>query len=193
MIGIFGGSFDPPHYGHLQIIQNFTEKFHSKLFLIPNFISPFKEKKATDPEHILEMLSLLKKEFSLDGVEILDLELKRGGVSYTYQTILEIRKMIGLEEISLLIGEDNLQSLSKWKNIEMILEMVTILVYLRPGLERVPIPHELEKFRNQIKLQENELHKASSTEFRQTKNPEMVTPKVMEYILKYNLYENRTH
>jgi nicotinate-nucleotide adenylyltransferase len=193
VIGIFGGSFDPPHYGHLQIIQNFREKFNSRLFVIPNFISPFKEKKATDPEHILGMLSLLKQEFTLEGVDILDLELKRGGVSYTYRTILEIKEMVGLEEISLLIGEDNLQSLSKWKNIEWILETVSVLVYLRPGQKRVMIPSELENYNTRIQIQENSLNNASSTEFRQTKNPEMVTPKVLEYIQKYNLYENRTN
>ncbi len=193
MIGIFGGSFDPPHLGHLWVIQNFWEKYKSKLYIVPNYISPFKEKKGADPPNILQMLQILKAEFSLTEIEIYEEELKRGGVSYTYETILEFKEKFPKEEISLLIGEDNLNGLPKWKNINLILENAGIIVYLRNGNDSIQIPEELSNYKNNIYIQENTVHPASSTEFRKLKNENLVSPKILEYIKSHNLYEYTTH
>jgi nicotinate-nucleotide adenylyltransferase len=193
LIGIFGGSFDPPHLGHLSIIQNFREKYNSKLYIVPNYISPFKIKKGAEPENILEMLFLLKQEFALKEIEIYEEELKRGGVSYTFQTILEFKEKFPTQEISLLIGEDNLEGLPKWKNIELILENAKVLVYLRNRSNTAKIPDALSIYKNNIYIQENTLHPASSSEFRKLKNENLVSLKILEYIKSHNLYEYTTH
>ena len=193
MIGIFGGSFDPPHLGHLSIIQNFWEKYNSKLYIVPNNISPFKIKKGAEPKNILDMLFILIEEFSLKDIEIYEEELKRGGVSYTFQTILEFKERFPLEEISLLIGEDNLEGLPKWKNIDLILENAKILVYLRNGSSTAKIPDSLSIYKNNIYIQENSLHPASSSEFRKLKNENLVSPQILEYIKLNSLYEYTSH
>ncbi|NBU97719.1 MAG: nicotinate (nicotinamide) nucleotide adenylyltransferase [Spirochaetia bacterium] len=193
MIGIFGGSFDPPHLGHLFIIQNFWEKYNSKLYIVPNYISPFKVKKGAEPKNILDMLFILIEEFSLKDIEIYEEELKRGGVSYTFQTILEFKERFPLEEISLLIGEDNLEGLPKWKNIDLILENAKILVYLRNGSSTAKIPDSLSIYKNNIYIQENSLHPASSSEFRKLKNENLVSPQILEYIKLNSLYEYTSH
>ncbi len=139
------------------------------------------------------MLYLLKQEFALKEIEIYEEELKRGGVSYTFQTILEFKEKFPTQEISLLIGEDNLEGLPKWKNIELILENAKVLVYLRNGSNTAKIPDGLSIYKNNIYIQENTLHPASSSEFRKLKNENLVSLKILEYIKTHNLYEYTTH
>jgi nicotinate-nucleotide adenylyltransferase len=190
LLGIFGGSFDPPHLGHLHIIQNFINEYHTKVYIVPNSLSPFKQKKGVSSENILEMLYLLKKEFSLEDAEIYDTEIKRGGISYTYQTLQEFHSKYPKEEIFLLIGEDNLESLHKWKEVETIFSLAKVLVYLRPSLNRSKIPMELEKFQDRILIKNNALNPASSTLFRESGEDEMISTLVKEYIYKNKLYGN---
>ena len=139
------------------------------------------------------MLFILIEEFSLKDIEIYEEELKRGGVSYTFQTILEFKERFPLEEISLLIGEDNLEGLPKWKNIDLILENAKILVYLRNGSSTAKIPDSLILYKNNIYIQENNLHPASSSEFRKLKNENLVSPQILEYIKLNSLYEYTSH
>jgi len=190
LLGIFGGSFDPPHFGHLHIIQNFINEYQTKVYIVPNSLSPFKQKKGVSSENILEMLYLLKKEFSLLRAEIYDTEIKRGGVSYTYQTLQEFHSKYPKEEIFLLIGEDNLESLHKWKEVETIFSLAKVLVYLRPSLNRSKIPMELEQFQDRILIKNNALNPASSTLFRESGEDEMIPTLVKNYIYKNKLYGN---
>jgi len=190
LFGIFGGSFDPPHLGHLHIIQNFLSEYQTKLYLVPNSLSPFKQKKGVSSENILDMLFLLKEEFSLHGAEIYDTEIKRGGISYTYQTLQEFHTKFPKEEIYLLMGEDNLESLHKWKEVETIFFLAKVLVYLRPSLKRSKIPFEIEKFQDRILIKNNPLIPASSTYYRESGDDEMISTLVKNYIYKNKLYGN---
>lgn len=189
MIGVFGGSFDPPHRGHLNIICSFIKNFNSRLILIPNFLSPFKTSKGAEPNHILEMLQILKKEHGLERVEISDLELKRGGLSFTYLTLEELKNLYPDEELLLLLGEDNLAGLHRWKNIEIIFSLAKVLVYPRPGLSGVGIPEELEVYRKKIFLQNTEMNPASSSRVRSEKLEIDLSPAVLQYIRERGLYE----
>ncbi len=189
MIGVFGGSFDPPHIGHIQIIQSFLTEYETKLFVVPNSLSPFKKEKRVGTAQILEMLSLLKAEYALENMEIYDREIGRGGVSYTYETLLELKDRFSPSEIFLLIGEDNLENLHKWKNIELIFSLSQILVYPRPNIPRKELPMELEVFRGRIHFKDSRLHPASSTEIRKGQR-EYLSPQVKKYITENQLYEN---
>lgn len=190
MFGIFGGSFDPPHLGHLHIIQSFINEYQAKVYIVPNFLSPFKQKKGVSSENILEMLKLLKSEFSLHNAEIYDTEIKRGGISYTYQTLQEFHTKYPNEEIYLLIGEDNLESLHKWKEVETIFSLAKVLVYLRPSVKRSKIPFEIEKFQDRILIKSNPLNPASSTLFRESGDDNILSTLVKNYIYKNKLYGN---
>ncbi len=136
------------------------------------------------------MLFLLKEEFLLHGAEIYDTEIKRGGISYTYQTLQEFHTKFPNEEIYLLMGEDNLGSLHKWKEVDTIFSLAKVLVYQRPSLQRSKIPFEIEKFQDRIFLKNNSLHPGSSSLFRESGDENMIPKNVLNYIYKNKLYGN---
>lgn len=132
-LGIFGGSFDPIHLGHLILAQTCLE--HAALdqvLFIPNSRSPLKPDGAvaTDRQRT-EMVDL-----AIGGNEAFlrdDLEIKRGGDSYTIETLTAIGEQQPDAELFLMIGADSLESLDRWKSPELILAIATPLVFARPG------------------------------------------------------------
>ncbi|MDX1960896.1 MAG: nicotinate (nicotinamide) nucleotide adenylyltransferase [Leptospiraceae bacterium] len=185
MIAIFGGSFDPPHKGHLGVVLSFCESYpDSKLILVPAYLSPFKKEKGASSGHILKMLELLIQENQLDRVSISDIEINQEKLSYTIDTIYEYKKKH--PDLGLIIGADNLENFSSWKDYEKILEQVPLIVFQREGFT-IQIPEELDKFRTRIKIHKNKKVLASSTEFKNG-NKEVLTKKVQDYILENNLY-----
>jgi len=133
MIGIFGGSFDPPHTGHLEIIQKFWGKFPKakSLLIIPNHISPLKDRKSANKADILEMLQILISSFDPQKTIIRKDEIEKGNISYTIDTLTSLKKEFADEELFLLIGEDHLRSFHLWKDYTEILTMVRLCVYKR--------------------------------------------------------------
>lgn len=139
-ICLFGGTFDPPHIGHLLIAQTICEaESFDKILFIPVNIPPHKSVN-TPLEDRLNML-----EIAIDdnpNFEISDIEIKRGGVSYTIDTIRTIKKQynISSNKISYLIGSDSLLNFHNWKDPEKILEECQIIVAIRPGFRPSDIP-----------------------------------------------------
>jgi nicotinate-nucleotide adenylyltransferase len=139
-ICLFGGTFDPPHIGHLLIAQTICEaESFDKILFIPVNIPPHKSVN-TLLEDRLKML-----EIAIDdnpNFEISDIEIKRGGVSYTIDTIRTIKKQynISSNKISYLIGSDSLLNFHNWKDPEKILEECQIIVAIRPGFRPSDIP-----------------------------------------------------
>jgi nicotinate-nucleotide adenylyltransferase len=128
-IGIFGGSFDPIHIGHLIIAEYFfVQQKLDKVIFVPTYISPFKQdqiKKISDEDR-LTMVKLLTdndKRFDCD-----DFEIQSKGVSYTYNTVCNIQFRYPNSELILLIGYDNLQDLDKWYEFDKLSELVTFCV-----------------------------------------------------------------
>lgn len=139
-ICLFGGTFDPPHIGHLLIAQTICEaESFDKILFIPVNIPPHKSVN-TLLEDRLNML-----EIAIDdnpNFEISDIEIKRGGVSYTIDTIRTIKKQYNIcsNKISYLIGSDSLLNFHNWKDPEKILEECQIIVAIRPGFRPSDIP-----------------------------------------------------
>ncbi|ASV05452.1 nicotinate (nicotinamide) nucleotide adenylyltransferase [Leptospira interrogans serovar Canicola] len=192
LTGIFGGSFDPPHEGHSEILKSFFLEVPDckEVFVIPNRQNPLKEEKISLSENILEMLNLFVSEFS-QSIRILDLELKRSGPSYTIQTIQELKTIYPNRKFVLLIGEDNYSNFHKWKDWEKILtEVETIFVFRRFSKE-VPLNSHLNSL-FEFKFLENPLIPVTSTDlsksFFQSKVPNLISKKVLDYILKNKLY-----
>jgi len=132
-IGIFGGSFSPVHYGHLLLAENCRDQAKlDQVWFIPTKISPLKQDlRPISDHHRLAMLEL-----ALAGnpaFQVSTIELDRGGVSYTVDTLREIRKRHPADELFLLIGGDALADFLRWKSPQEICELATPLVVTRPG------------------------------------------------------------
>ena len=131
-IGIYGGTFNPPHLGHIGAARCAAKALGlDKLFVIPDRIAPHKQLPADSPlpEQRLEMLRLALLEEA--GIEASDLELKREGVSYTYQTVEQLREMYQQAKLYLLMGTDMFASFHQWRNPERIWNNATLAVFCR--------------------------------------------------------------
>ena len=129
-IGIFGGTFNPPHLGHKHLAQQMKSKAElDKIIIIPAGTPPHKvSKELADGAHRVKMCELI---FSEDFYEISDIELKRQGKSYTVDTVTELKKLYPYDELFLIIGTDMLMSFDKWYRYEDILSFVTLCVCVR--------------------------------------------------------------
>ncbi len=132
-IGIFGGSFNPIHCGHLAMAQLAYEHFHLDSFLfVPTKNHPFAKKTLTvSPEQRIEMVNLAISK--TPQFQCYRGEIDRDGTSYAIDTILEIKEKYPAAELFYLIGEDNLPTFHKWHRYEDILNEVTLIVATRPG------------------------------------------------------------
>ena len=131
-IGIYGGTFNPPHLGHIHAAQCAVSALGlDKLLMIPDRIAPHKQLPADSPspEQRLEMLRLASKQ--IEKAEVSDVELKRQGVSYTYETIAQVRQMYPDAELYLLMGTDMFLTLHNWKNPEQIWKHAVIAGFCR--------------------------------------------------------------
>jgi nicotinate-nucleotide adenylyltransferase len=133
-IGIFGGSFNPPHNGHVNSLTTVQKKMgFDKIHIIPNNQNPLKVPTETaDNEHRFNMAKLAFATYG-PAFHIDDIELKRGGKSYTIDTIKELRKTYESKDLYLIIGADNFETLNEWKDYKKILSEVNIVVTTRPG------------------------------------------------------------
>jgi nicotinate-nucleotide adenylyltransferase len=139
-IGLFGGSFDPVHVGHLLVAQAAREEMGlERLFFIPAAQSPFKpDSKPTSGADRLRLLRL-----ALAGkawCEIDEQELHRGGMSYTIDTVRDYHRRYPEAEIFYLVGGDNVQKLNSWREAEELARLAKFIVVPRPGQAEVPFP-----------------------------------------------------
>jgi nicotinate-nucleotide adenylyltransferase len=132
-MGLFGGSFDPVHLGHLLVAQAAREELGlTRLFFVLASQSPFKP--GRQPTATDERLRLLR--LALAGwnwCEIDEQEVRRGGVSYTIDTVREYRNRFAEAELFYLIGADHVAQLHKWRAAEELARLVQFVVIPRPG------------------------------------------------------------
>ena len=139
-ICLFGGTFDPPHIGHLLLAQTiFEEESFDKVLFIPAYQPPHKSN-ISPVEDRLNMLKLAIKENP--NFEISEIELKRRGVSYTIDTIRSLKSKLKTngEQLHYLIGSDCLLDFHNWKEPKAILEECQVVVAIRPGFRPSDIP-----------------------------------------------------
>ena len=123
-IGLFGGTFNPVHSGHVNLVKNFKEKLSlDKVLVIPTAQPPHKEaKELVSSEDRIKMCRLAFGELA----EISDIEISRGGKSYTVETLRELKKIYKDDEFYFLVGSDMLLSFKRWYRWEEILTMCTL-------------------------------------------------------------------
>ena len=166
-LGIFGGSFDPPHVGHLLVAVDAFEALDlDKLIFVPAAIQPLKsDLVAAAAHHRLAMVRLLvgaDERFAVDAVEI-----ERAGLSYTVDTLETFAQRFPNSERFFLVGEDAMAAFGKWKNPQQILKLarVAILRRAREG-ESAALERSSEQSDGTITL-ETRLVDVSSTEIRE--------------------------
>lgn len=137
--GVFGGAFDPVHNGHIHLAREAIEQLKlRKLIIIPTYESPHKDRKLADFDRRLD---ICRAAFSvLEGcgscsctVEVSDIERKLGGVSYTINTLRELKKIYPDDRFYLLIGGDMLFSFTEWHRYESVLKESTVCAVARGG------------------------------------------------------------
>ena len=199
-IGIYGGTFNPPHIGHLQAAAQAMQALKlTKLLLIPDRVPPHKvmPSGSASPEQRLAMLRIAAEGYA--GMEVSDLELKREGVSYTYMTVGQLTGMYPGAELVLLMGTDMFLSFHTWKKPEVILEHATLGVLYRgeKGEEAAIAAKkaEMEARGAKVELVKNDVTAISSTQMRRLLAfrcaGELLPEGVLDYIRENRLYDTR--
>ena len=139
-IGLFGGSFDPVHLGHLLVAQAAREELAlTRLFFIPAAQSPFKpNRQPTAPGERLRLLHLALA--GREWCEIDDQEIKRGGISFTIDTVRNYAERFAQAELFYLIGADHVAQLPKWREASELARRARFVVIPRPGRAEAPLP-----------------------------------------------------
>jgi len=144
-IGIFGGTFNPPHIGHLIVAEHVRAALaFDKILFVPAAIPPHKVgHDITSAEHRVAMLRLAIADNS--HFDVSEIELKRGGVSFTVDTVRELKREEPTVALSLLMGMDNLIEFHSWRSPEEILRLATVVVMTRPGFVLGDLPEQIER------------------------------------------------
>jgi nicotinate-nucleotide adenylyltransferase len=166
-IAILGGSFDPPHNGHLFIAREMKERYGmDEVWFIPCAIHPF-QKPLTASHHRLAMLKLVENSY----IKLYEYELQKKSVSYTIETLDFISKKFPKHSLTLVIGSDQIPMFQKWKKWERLIKQYPIIVYPR---------NRIDVSSTQIKQFIKEGKSITS----------LVPKRVEEYIFRNNLYAN---
>ena len=139
-LGLLGGSFDPVHLGHLLIAQAAVEELGlDRLFFIPAAQSPFKPegKSAPAPERLRWLRLALA---GCTRYEIDEQEIRRGGVSYTIETLRDCARRFPQAELFYLIGADNVAKLNEWRKADGLAKLAEFVAIPRPGESAVKFP-----------------------------------------------------
>lgn len=187
-IGIFGGTFDPIHFGHLITAQTLLEKRKlDKIIFVPSYISPHKlNYDYSAPGHRFNMTKLA---ISLNPkFDISDFEIARDEISYSYNTVLQFSKMY--ENIELIIGFDNLVTFDTWHKPDEILELAELVVLKRTFDREIKNPN---KYFAEAQFVDTPTIEISATEIRNRVSKNLpidflVPQSVSEYIKENNLY-----
>lgn len=150
MIGVLGGTFNPIHYGHLRPALEITDVLQMReMRLIPSAIPPHREEPEVDAQLRLNMVQAAATSESRFVVD--DRELRRGGPSYTVDTLNSLRDEVGDEAIGLLIGMDAFLDLHTWHQWERLIDLAHIIVMQRPG------GYSIEQYRQKMDPKVNAL------------------------------------
>jgi nicotinate-nucleotide adenylyltransferase len=206
MIALYGGSFDPVHIGHLRIAEDIREEYSfSKVVFIPAYRSPLKPGSRASAKDRIKMLQIALKDnpfFSID-----DIEIKRGGKSFTIDTVQYYREKLNYNPVFIL-GTDAFLSLHKWKKPKTLLKTANFLVVGRgsdhfynlkdyiqeyfPNIE-ISTSKKIDTSKTKVYFFNSRRLDISSTEIRDRIKEKksikyLVIPEIEDYIIKNKLY-----
>ena len=185
-VGVFGGSFDPVHLGHTNYAQEVQAQLHfDEILVIPTLVSPFKVSSPPQASAV-QRFEMLKIAFEdIPFCRISDVEIKRGGVSYTYLTVADLIAKNPDTDYTLLLRGNDFPTFDRWVEVEKIRSQVDVLFategefldersvddqWIRVSL----LPYSSTMVREKLKAKEMP--------------EEMLNPKVLDYIMKHELY-----
>jgi nicotinate-nucleotide adenylyltransferase len=198
-IGICGGTFDPFHRGHLDPILAVRGDLQwDRVLYIPAFMQPFKQDRETASGHHRFAMAAIAT-LDHDGLDVSSMELERGAVSYTVDTLRDLRGEYGEATLDWIIGDDNLAKLGEWKSIDTIFAMANFVVLTRgahdvpPAMQERVTGAEKRPKNGAIAFARNPTVPVSSTEIRRRVRAgepieDLVPPPVSRYIHHYDLY-----
>ena len=189
---IFGGTFDPPHIGHLLIAQTIIESENfERLIFVPANISPAKKGKIiSSTKKRLDMLNMAL--IGNDNFEISDFEINKGDISYTIDTLTEFseNRTLAKKDLYFLMGSDTLREFHKWKDPKKIINLCNIIVAIRPGFTPSDIPQWILDEVHFANIPQFEISSTNiRARWRDGKTIRYMVPKdVWKYINKNGLY-----
>lgn len=209
LTALYGGTFDPIHYGHLKPVEALAKQVAlQQVTIMPNNVPPHRAQPLANSEQRKTMVELAiagNPLFKLD-----DRELQRETPSYTVETLEQLRSEIGAEQpLSFIVGQDSLLSLQRWHRWETLLTLCHLLVCQRPGYSlSMNTPEEqqwleahqttaVEQLHNQpagkIYLAQTPMYDISATAIRQRLEQhqpcdDLLLPAVAEFIRRHHLY-----
>jgi nicotinate-nucleotide adenylyltransferase len=195
-IGVCGGTFDPFHRGHLEpVLAIRGEMQWDRVIYVPAWRQPFKaDRSTTSGYHRFTMAVLATSED--DTIDISPLELERGGISYTVETLQELHEIFPGATFDWIIGEDNVSQLLDWKHPDRLFALARFVVLARGG--PAPSPELAERVAaGRLIYAQNETVLISSTDIRKRVRAgesidALVDPEVSRYIHHYGLYKEAT-
>jgi nicotinate-nucleotide adenylyltransferase len=135
-LGIFGGTFDPPHVGHLVAAVNARHEARLDRVLMVVANEPWQKVGLRELTPAVDRLAMVDAAVEgVDGLEASDIEIRRGGASYTSDTLSALHDEDPRRELFLLLGSDAAAGLPTWEGVETVRELATIVVIERPGAE----------------------------------------------------------
>ena len=189
-IAFFGGTFNPPHIGHINACKAFMKQLNpDKLLIIPTNIPPLKESYGILPTHRLEMCRL-----AFPFAEICDYEITNGGISYTYKTVEHLRELYPNDELYMLIGTDQLAQLEKWREHEYLFKNLIFAVASRYE-NKAEFEKEFSRHTSMgVKLMQIDIEETviSSSDIRKNISTDYLTPEVSNYIKEHRLYMTKS-
>lgn len=194
-IAVFGGTFNPIHIGHAQMICEVNKlSFIDKILVMPDNIPPHKQTDfLADNSHRINMCKLATENVSKAVVD--DREIKRGGKSYTYYTVCALKEDYPNDDIYLSIGGDMLMSLDSWFNAKELFRLIKFIAFKRSGIDKSAFAEKIEylkKLGADIYVIDVDIVSVSSTEIRGDfalgRNNNLVPESVYNYIIENKVY-----
>lgn len=189
--GIFGGAFNPVHKGHVRLAEEAQKQLKlKKLFIIPTYESPHKMTKLAPFDDRAEMC---RRAFGhIEGAQVSDIERSLGGISYTINTVRELKRQYPENQFYLLIGGDMLFYFEKWYKYESLLKETTVCAVARDNDSLVDMMEYANEI-GRIKVLPTQAFEISSTEIREKllsggDISELVPQSVCDYIAETGLY-----
>lgn len=190
-IGIFGGSFDPPHIGHSEIARLSREKYElDELIFLPTGVPPHKRQGLIGGVHRLEMCRLVTEKY---GFSLSDYEFKKNDFCYTADTMEHFSKLYAGSALYFIVGNDCIDYMDQWRQPERIFRVCTIISASRGGKSREKARKLEENFGARILFVDNRELAVSSTQVREQAKKGLplgglVEREVAAYIQNHNLY-----
>ena len=189
-LGVFGGSFDPPHKAHLELVKLVVEKLELDHVLVTVANDPWQKsviRQVTDSSHRLEMTRLLFSGYS--DATVTDIEFQLGGESNTSETLRALRSNNQDAEFYLLLGYDTAIGIETWRNPDLVLNQSQVVIVERPGFTEIELPSILS---SAIRIKGLDLDISSENIRSLLKNeetiPDAIPQGIRNYIAKHGLY-----